>query len=121
MIALNTRQQPTPSLRAMKQSSHGNLRIEDFSVDRFAIQLNWRTGNMKQPQVTEICRPYYELWLQYTGRLDWCLQSRGDESPQNISGMMATEDYWENAEYEVKLSDLRNYILKEILAQKELN
>lgn len=94
--------------------------IDDFSADRFALKINWRARNKREPQVTEICRPYYDLWLQYTGRLDWCLQGRGD-APQYIAGTMAADDYWENAEYDVKLRDIVSYILKEVMAQKVLS
>jgi hypothetical protein len=97
------------------------IAIDDFSADRFAIKVNWRARSKRDPQTTEICKPYYELWLQYTGRLDWCIQRRGDDTPQNIIGTMAAEDYWENAEYQVKINDLISYILKEVLAQRALS
>jgi hypothetical protein len=104
-----------------KPKTTGTIAIDDFSADKFAIKVNWRARNKREAQTTEICKPYYELWLQYTGRLDWCIQRRGDDTPQNIAGTMAADDYWENAEYDVKISDLVNYILKEILAQRVLS
>ena len=98
---------PTSALRG--------IHINNFSADRFAIKVNWLQRNKREPQAIEICRPYYELWLQYTGRLDWCLQGRGDE-PRDITGTMAADDYWENATPDVKLQDLASYILKEVVS-----
>jgi hypothetical protein len=103
------------SQSAGRQGSIAGIRIQDFSADKFAIRVNWSEQNRREPRAIEICRPYYELWLQYTGRLDWCLQSRGD-NPRDIAGTMAADDYWENAGYEVKLSDLASYIMKEVIS-----
>jgi|GEM_PF-4711142 len=88
--------------------------IEDFAISMLYVHVSWHRLPMGQTQQLELCRPCFEQWLEYNNRLDWCMEGDEDVFGQT-SGAMAIDDYWDNAEYEVKLKDLEDYIKAEEL------
>lgn len=83
--------------------------IADFSTSMLHVQVDIWTS--KETRQIELCRPCFEQWLNDTGRLDWCMEGYDSEGTQSqLYGTMAIDDYWENAEYEVKCKDLADYM-----------
>lgn len=86
--------------------------IEDFQVSMLFIQLVYCTQDIHSCRTVEVCRPCFEQWLHDTGRLEWCMEGYDSEGSSigQAYGTMAIDDYWENAEYEVKVKDLETYM-----------
>lgn len=90
--------------------------IEDFQISLLHVQLYWHTLPMGQTKQLELCRPCFEQWLADNNRLEWSIGLYDDtEELERVHGIMAVDDYWDNAEYEVKLKDLKDYVLAEQL------
>ncbi len=93
-----------------------NLIIEDFRVGLLNISVDWYRDDFVQTESLFLCKPCFEQWLNDTGRLDWCKDGLDDvgEYIQDHT-TMPVDDYWEHADYEQKLKDLKRYIAEERL------
>ncbi|MEZ5018372.1 MAG: hypothetical protein R2800_15030 [Flavipsychrobacter sp.] len=93
-----------------------NLIIEDFRTGLLNISVDWYWNNATEAEALFLCKPCFEQWLNDTGRLDWCKESidYSGEYVQDVSTLLS-EDYWDHADFEVKLKDLKAYILQEQL------
>lgn len=90
--------------------------IEDFAISLLHVQISWHRLPMGQTKQLELCRPCFEQWLTDNKRLEWCIGIHDDIGlMEQVTGTMAVDDYWENAEYEVKLKDLKDYVQAEQL------
>lgn len=85
------------------------LDIEDFSMSMLHVTVNVWTKD--ENSEVALCRPCFEQWLSDTGRLDWCMDGFDVEGGHTqYYGSIAIDDYWENADYDVKVKDLRDYM-----------
>lgn len=85
--------------------------IEDFHIEMLYVHISWHPLPIGQSRELQLCRQQLEQWLNDTGRLDWCMEGYDGEGDMEVfAGSMAIDDYWENAEYDVKLKDLKDYI-----------
>lgn len=93
-----------------------NLLIEDFRTGLLNISVDWCWNTAIQTEVLFLSKPCFEQWLDDTGRLDWCKESIDywGEYVQEAYTMLS-DDYWDHADYEIKLKDLKAYILQEQL------
>lgn len=90
------------------------LNIQDFSIEMLYIHISWHMLPVGRLSELSICRQQYEQWLENTGKLDWYMEGYdGEGGMEPMAGTMAIDDYWENAEYEVKRADLLQYIMKQ--------
>lgn len=87
--------------------------VEDFilSPDGQYIYVDYFDKNEYKNSTYTVIRGVFEQWLQHENRLDWVIDHCNNGEHQQYAGVAAIDDYWQNAEYDLKLKDLKDYMI----------
>lgn len=88
-----------------------NIVIEDFEVSSSFVYVQWSNPNDTQNETFTVIKGMFEAWMQNTNRLEWVLDHVSNGEHEQHTGVALIDDYWQNAEYDLKRKDLKDYIL----------